>query len=369
MPVSSESYSFQSIKAELIIRKAYELINVPLSMVTSDQYDSAKNAINFILTDWFNQNVNLWTQSINFINLVPSQSKYILPSNIQKITQCFLRTSMRQNLKDKDNKSVGIAQSNQNSSYDGLGGGDATLAFDDSISDGCIQNEVAGNISYDYGHDKDVPTKNFTQQINFIGIKSNTTSVYTLVVETSNDTTTWTNLITIPPQIFQSDVTVWFEVTAPVSARYYRIRETGKEILSINKIYFNNGITDTIMSEVSRYEYYSYTNKFNVGRPTVYYVDYLKTLNIYIWQSPSPAYNCVGYSGQSLIQTLESYTESVDIPSVFYMPLVYGLAETLANQYAPEKADALKMRYNEYMDRAVINNTTEVPLTLGVYND
>ena len=54
MPVSSESYSFQSIKAELIIRKAYELINVPLSMVTSDQYDSAKNAINFILTDWFN---------------------------------------------------------------------------------------------------------------------------------------------------------------------------------------------------------------------------------------------------------------------------------------------------------------------------
>jgi hypothetical protein len=75
------------------------------------------------------------------------------------------------------------------------------------------------------------------------------------------------------------------------------------------------------------------------------------------------------YSGQSLIQTLESYTESIDIPAVFYMPLVYGLAETLANQYAPEKADSLKMRYNEYMDRAVINNNAEVPLTLGVYSD
>ena len=93
MPKSSGSYSFQSIKAELIIRKAYELIGIPLSMVTSDQYDSAKNAINFILTDWFNQNVNLWTQQSDYINLVAGQSQYTLPSNIQKVTQCFLRSS------------------------------------------------------------------------------------------------------------------------------------------------------------------------------------------------------------------------------------------------------------------------------------
>ena len=355
MPASSESYSFQSIKAELIIRKAYELINVPLSMVTSDQYDSAKNAINFILTDWFNQNVNLWTQSINFINLVPAQGKYILPSNIQKITECVLRTSTRQNAN-------GVAQSNTDNRYDGLGGGDAALAFNGNFSDGCIQTDISGNISYDYG-------QGIAQRINMIGIKSNTTTNYTLVVEVSSDHNTWVNLMSIPAQLFESDLTLWFTVIAPVFARYYRIRETGNAILSIQEIYFNNGVTDTIMSEVSRYEYYSYANKFNVGRPTVYYVDYQKTLNIYIWQSPSLAYNLMFYSGQSLIQTLESYTESVDIPAIFYMPLVYGLAETLANQYAPEKADALKIRYNEYMDRAVINNTAEVPLTLGVYSD
>ena len=161
----------------------------------------------------------------------------------------------------------------------------------------------------------------------------------------------------------------WFDLSNILPYESYRIRETGGVILDIQEIYFNTRIVDTVMTEVSRYEYLSYANKFSVGRPTVYYIDYQQTLNMNIWQRPNPTYNLIYYSGQSLIQTLESYTESVDIPSIFYMPLVYGLAETLANQYAPEKADALKGRYMEYMDRAVINNTAEVPLSLGVYND
>ena len=35
MPATSGSYSFNSIKGELIIRKAYELIGMPLSMVNA----------------------------------------------------------------------------------------------------------------------------------------------------------------------------------------------------------------------------------------------------------------------------------------------------------------------------------------------
>ncbi len=346
MPVSSESYSFQSIKAELIIRKAYELINVPLSMVTSDQYDSAKNAINFILTDWFNQNVNLWTQSINFINLVPAQAKYILPSNIQKITECVLRSSARQNFGGMPFSSEGYAPN----------------AFDDNPNNACTQTEADGFIGYQY------PTP---QIIKAFGVNSDAKedSVWTLLLQGSNDNASWTDIIPTETLTYVQGDTKWFFTSNNTPYLYYQIKGEDGSVLNIRELYFNNGVVDTIMSEVSRYEYYSYANKFNVGRPTVYYVDYLKTLNIYIWQSPSPAYNLMFYSGQSLIQTLESYTESVDIPSIFYMPLVYGLAETLANQYAPEKADALKMRYNEYMDRAVINNTTEVPLTLGVYSD
>lgn len=46
MPATSGSYSANNIKGELIIRKAYELIGMPLSMVTAEQYNSALNIIN-----------------------------------------------------------------------------------------------------------------------------------------------------------------------------------------------------------------------------------------------------------------------------------------------------------------------------------
>jgi len=46
-----------------------------------------------------------------------------------------------------------------------------------------------------------------------------------------------------------------------------------------------------------------------------------------------------------------------------------GKPEMLAEQYAPEKEEGLKMRYQETLNPAVINNTTEVPLKLEVYSD
>jgi hypothetical protein len=346
MPVSSGSYSFQSIKAELIIRKAYELINVPLSMLTSDQYDSAKNAINFILTDWFNQNVNLWSLQLNSISLIPNQANYLLPSNIQKISQVFLRTSIRQNFGGQPYATSG----------------DAANAFDDNLSTACTQTESNGSIGYIY------PTP---QIINILGVMSNIEATYELTfsgLDKKDSNVLFTKKL--PSTNFKKGITQWFSFDDdPLFYEYYQIEETGGATLDITELYFNNQTQDTTMSEVSRYEYLSYPNKRSIGRPTVYYVDYQITPSLYLWQTPSPTYGLIMYSGQSLIQTLESYTETINIPSVFYMPLVYGLAETLANQYAPEKADSLKMRYNEYMDRAVINNNAEVPLTLGVYSD
>lgn len=137
MPATSGSYSFSNIKGELIIRKAYELINMPLSMITAEQYDSALNIINFILSDWTNSNVNLWTLKLESVFLTPGQASYQLPSNIQKIFQVFLRNNVRQNF--------GGTPSN-----DGFGG-IAANAFDGNPATRCTQTQQNGSISYDYG--------------------------------------------------------------------------------------------------------------------------------------------------------------------------------------------------------------------------
>ena len=356
MPATSGSYSANNIKGELIIRKAYELIGMPLSMVTAEQYNSALNIINFILSDWTNSNVNLWTLKLYPVFLTPGQASYPLPSNITKVFQVFLRNNVRQ--------LNGTPQSNTGDTYDGNGGGIAAYAFDGNPATRCIQNAQNGNISYDYG-------LGVTKQISIIGIQSYVSNrPYSLVLEASQDTINWFTVFTLPPSYpYQAHVISWFYVSDPIYARAYRIRETGGYTLDIEELYFNSISQDTTMSEVSRYEYLTYPNKSQIGRPTIYYVDYQRTPSLYIWQTAAPMYNLIMYSGQSSIETLENYTQGIDIPAYFYTPLIYGLASMLAAQYAPEKEEGLKMRYQETLSPAVINNTTEVPLKLEVYSD
>jgi hypothetical protein len=350
MPATSGSYSFDSIKGELIIRKAYELIGMPLSMVTAEQYDSALKIVNFILSDWTNSNVNLWTLKLNPVFLTPGQASYLLPSNIQKVFQVFLRCNTRQNF--------GGTPSN-----DGYGG-IAAYAFDGNLLTRCSQTQQNGSISYDYGIGA-------MKQISIIGIQSYVSNrPYSLILEASQDMVNWFTAFTAPPLYpYKAHVISWFYIPDPIYARGYRIRETGGYTLDIEELYFNSVSQDTTMSEISRYEYLSYPNKSLIGRPTIYYVDYQLTPALYIWQTAAPMYNLIMYSGQSSIETLENYTQGIDIPAYFYTPLIYGLASMLAVQYAPEKEEGLKTRYRETLNPAVINNTTEVPLKLEVYGN
>ena len=345
MPATSGSYSFNSIKGELIIRKAYELIGMPLSMVTAEQYNSALNIINFILSDWTNSNVNLWTLKLESIFLTPGQASYPLPSNITKIFQVFLRSNVRQNV-------GGVAYSAE----DGI----AANAFDGNPNTACTQKQQNGLIGYAYST---------PQVIKILGVQSNVDREYSLTFSgLSSDYQTIYYVKEIPKTSYKKGITQWFLLEDNVAlCPYYQIQETGGAILDISEVYFNNQIQDTTMSEVSRYEYFSYPNKSQIGRPTIYYIDYQRTPSLYIWQTPAPMYNLVMYSGQSSIEMLENYTQGIDIPAYFYTPLIYGVASMLAEQYAPEKSESLKMRYQETLSPAVINNTTEVPLKFEVY--
>ena len=345
MPATSGSYSASNIKGELIIRKAYELIGMPLSMVTAEQYNSALNIINFILSDWTNSNVNLWTLKLNPVFLTPGQASYPLPSNITKVFQVFLRSNVRQNF--------GGAPSNDN--YGGI----TANAFDGNPNTACTQIQENGLIGYTYSNPK---------IIKILGVQSYVNAEYSLRFSGKDSEFNTIFSRDISKTLYKKGVTQWFLFDDNLnSCPYYQIQETEGATLNISEVYFNNQVQDTTMSEVSRYEYLTYPNKSQIGRPTIYYVDYQRTPSLYIWQTPSPMYNLIMYSGQSSIETLENYTQGIDIPSYFYTPLIYGVASMLAEQYAPDKLESLKLRYQETLNPAVINNTTEVPLKLEVY--
>jgi hypothetical protein len=302
--------------------------------------------LQFLLSEWVNSSVNAWTLQLEYLPINVGQAQYILSDEIIDVVQSNLRTSLRQ----------------LNGSPASSNSGVAANAFDGNPATTCTQDAANGNISYDYGLGQ-------SQIISFFGLQSNTTILYSLVVEISQDDATWTTLFAIPPQTFTAGLLTFFDVPVLTPARAYRIRETGGATLDIQEIYFNNLIRDLPMAQVSRYEYLLYPNKQQAGRPVIYYLNKQLTPILNIYPVPSNLYNCIQLSYKQVIQDLGSLINMADIPSAFYQAMVWGLSWHLAIKFNPQAASMFQVEYEKSLHMAQIENAEETTISIGIdYN-
>lgn len=344
---TSGTFNFQSIQIELIIREAFEKIGILGEFVEPQKLESAKRSIDLMLLEWINKSINLWTIESAYLALVQAQVQYTLPVTVNNIIQVNLRTSTRQ--------LNGTPATSAN--------GNPAFAFDGNPATACTQDAINGNISYDYG-------AGVTQQITFVGIQSNVTSTYSITVQSSVDNAAWLPLVIIPPTEFIKGNIVWIDVPVPIDARAYRILETGGAILDIQEIYFNNNTLDMPITNVSRYNYFTYPNKRLQSRPNVYYLDRQILPTLYLWPAPSNLYNCLQYSYTQMIQdTGDFYTNAVQIPSRFYPALIWGLTYELALKYNPQQAGQFKGEYEQSFQLATKEDSESTPISIRGDND
>ena len=351
MVSTSNSYNFQSITVETIIREAYERIGLIENVIVTQQLEAATRSLNFMLTDWSNRHINLWTLGTSYLGLVGGKPSYTLPTPLADVIQVNLRTSNRQNFGGTPSADVGITVGTLASLFDNEVVGLCTLAAN-------------GAIAYDYG-------VNNSQTLTFLGVKSQIDATWTIVFEGSNDGVSWNTIVDLGTVAYIANTVSWFDAYNINPYRRYRIRQTGGAVpLSLQKLFFNNNISDTSMSEISRYEYLTYPQKHQIGRPTTYYVDRQIEQTIYLWPAPSTYYNCINYSYQQMIQDIGSYTNTPQVPSIFYEPLAAGLAYKLAIKFKPELVAQLKPEYETALAVAMAMNTESVPLRIyGDYTD
>lgn len=225
---TSNTYNFQSITIELLIREAYERIGILGEFVEAQKLESANRSINFLLLEWMNKTTNLWTLETGFLPLVANQAAYNLPSTQLNIIQINLRTSTTTTI------GGGAGESSS---------GVAANAFDGNpAGPPCTQTSPNGWIGYNYGN-----TVTLNVQLTSVGIQSAVTATYTLIVEYSLDNTNWNTLLVILAQAYPANVIVNFDIPALplINAMAYRIRETGGATLNIAQLYFNNNVYGT----------------------------------------------------------------------------------------------------------------------------
>lgn len=121
---------------------------------------------------------------------------------------------------------------------------------------------------------------------------------------------------------------------------------------------FRNGSTDTTMTKISRSEYQAIPNKSSQGTPTQYYVKRnLSNVQITVYLTPDTTNTQINYYYLGRIEDAGAYTNNPDAPWRFLPCMVSGLAYYLSQKISPERTQALKLYYEDEMQRALTEDS------------
>ena len=113
---------------------------------------------------------------------------------------------------------------------------------------------------------------------------------------------------------------------------------------------------DFPLTKINRSAYQALSNKTDTGVPTQYYVQRLidrVTITLYLTPGSDEAGKKLNYYYVKRIQDAGDYTNDADVPYRFVPCMIAGLAYYLAQKYAPDRIQVLKMLYEDELQSAL----------------
>ncbi len=124
----------------------------------------------------------------------------------------------------------------------------------------------------------------------------------------------------------------------------------------LEAVYRNSSSVDSPLTKINRSTYQALSNKTSKGQPTQYYVQRFidkVTITLYLTPGSSEAGNKLNYYYVKRIQDVGDYTNATDVPYRFVPCMCSGLAFYLSQKYAPERVQAMKLYYEDELQRAL----------------
>ena len=118
----------------------------------------------------------------------------------------------------------------------------------------------------------------------------------------------------------------------------------------------NSSNVDTPLTKIARSAYQAISNKTSTGQPTQYFVQRFidkVTITLYLTPGSTEAGKFINFYYVKRIQDAGAYTNEADVPYRFIPCMTAGLAYYLAIKHAPERIQALKMLYEDELQRAL----------------
>lgn len=275
--------------------------------LTSEQVDSAKTSLYFLLSNLINIGIQYWAIGKKVYGLKADQYVYLLPVGANDALNVLYR---------RMNRPTG--------SYASSAGGVVANAFDGDIDTICTQTSAAGNISVNYG------TNNQTY-IGSIGVLPGATATMNVVYEWSNDGSTWNTLYAPGSESWVDGEWIWHDIDPGVTAQFYRIRAISGTLV-LREFYLGNNSTEITMARLNRDDYTNLPNKnFTANQPYQFWVNRtIPQTELTLWPVPSDPFiqMTVWYSKQ--IQNVGDLSGELEIPQRWYMAVQSMLAHQMS---------------------------------------
>ena len=123
---------------------------------------------------------------------------------------------------------------------------------------------------------------------------------------------------------------------------------------------------DLSLTKIDRSTYAALPNKGTQGQPSQYYVDRQTTPVIYLYQTPDlSTYTYLKYYVIKRIEDAGAYTNTAEVAYRFIPCMCAGLAYYLAIKRSPQRAELLKLAYEDEMKRALDEDGSRTSLYIS----
>lgn len=255
---------------------------------------AAKQALFYILQSLSNRGVNLWAVETVLLGAVQAQTVLPLPAGTVDILEAnwrYLQTF-----------SVSSALPVSNTDAPNLFSGDISLHATSTTN--------ANYFGFTYT-DAQVIT-----QIGFNAYAPGGEAVYNLVLETSNDGTTWTERQVLPTLTLKDYEWYYFQLDPTPGYVYYRLRETVATTFSLRQIVPSVVQQDIPLAKLNRNTYFALPNKqFQSARSLQYWYNKGVEQTMYLWPIPENNFQCFQIVIQKQLQDVGTLSNELYLPN------------------------------------------------------
>lgn len=289
------------IEVDDLMSHAMRLSGLPASRLTPENVVIIKQLLHYLLIEFGNLGVNLWTISRRLFGLYPGEVEIALPVGTIDVLNYSYRIMQRL---------IPVATAT-------TAGGTTEFLSDGDVETVCTQSGPDGTLEF-----------GVEAFVNVVGILPGATADWSFVFEGSRDGVSWFLLKTVTTLPVTDRRWAWYQLEPSCVVPFFRIRATDGTTLILREVFLCTTYQDIPMARLNKDDYASFPYKQFPSNQTLQFwldrqADYPRMV---LWPSPQTTFAALWVSLQMQVQDVGTQINALSVPDRALPGIQWALA-------------------------------------------